>query len=318
MDRDVFVEPRRGRWRRLDALAEQGPRDAAGWSELATLYRSVCSDLAAARSRGMPDDVVRYLDQLASRAHNQLYGVRRAGGTSWMALVAADFPRELRKEWRFFLLASLLFYGPFLVGALGSLADPRFATLILPEGNLTQMEQMYAEEIGRGGGQDAAMAGFYVWNNIGIAFRCFATGAVFGLGSVFFLVYNGLMIGTVFGHLGSVGLIDNLIAFTSGHSAWELTGICVSGTAGLKMGWALIATEGRTRAGSLRAVGPSLFRLIVGTTALLAVAALIEGFWSASPLPMPVKLGFGAVQIVLVAVWLGFGGRGTPAVEGSR
>ena len=50
------------------------------------------------------------------------------------------------------------------------------------------------------------MAGFYVWNNVGIAFRCFATGALFGLGSVFYLVYNGLVLGTIEGHLWARGM----------------------------------------------------------------------------------------------------------------
>lgn len=315
MDRDAFVEPRRARWKRLDDLLIRGARRADAWSELASLYRSVCADLAAARSRGVPDDVVHYLDELAGRAHNALYGARRAGGRSWLRLIAAEFPQELRTQWRFFLVSTILFYGPFVVGALGALADPRFATLILPEAQLSQMESMYSGDLARGGGQDAAMAGFYVWNNIGIAFRCFATGALAGLGSFFFLVYNGLVIGTVFGHLGSVGLIGNLLAFTAGHSAWELTGIVVSGTAGLRMGWALVATGGRTRVGSLRHAGPSLFRLVVGTTVLLAVAAAIEGFWSAGPVPAIGKYAFGIVQIGIVAAWLFFGGRGLPPPE---
>ena len=156
------------------------------------------------------------------------------------------------------------------------------------------------------------MAGFYVQNNVGIAFRCFATGALAGLGSIFFLVYNGLIIGATFGYLGNVGLGGNLLEFTSGHSAWELTGICLSGAAGLRLGWAMIVTDGRTFVGSLRRAAPELYRLILGTAVLLLVAAAIEGFWSASPVPRPVKYGFGVVQWFIVGGWLYFGGRRAP------
>jgi hypothetical protein len=52
-----------------------------------------------------------------------------------------------------------------------------------------------------------------------------------------------------------------------------------------------------------------VFRLVVGAAAMLFVAAAIEGFWSASPIPFPLKLAFGFVQIVLVAAWLLLGGR---------
>ncbi len=155
------------------------------------------------------------------------------------------------------------------------------------------------------------MAGFYVYNNVGIAFRCFATGGLFGLGSVFFLIYNGLTIGTVMGHLFGVGSGMNLFNFICGHGPWELTAIVISGAAGLRLGWALIMTGGRTRVGSLKAAGPVLYRLVVGAAVMLVVAALVEGFWSASPIPPVGKWLFAATQVVLVTSWLALGGRRT-------
>ncbi|MCA9495245.1 MAG: stage II sporulation protein M, partial [Myxococcales bacterium] len=141
------------------------------------------------------------------------------------------------------------------------------------------------------------------------AFRCFATGILAGAGPLFYLVYNGLVIGTVGGYLTGVGLGGNLLAFVVGHSAWELTGVCVAGAGGLRMGWALIATGGRTRIGSLTAAGPVLYRIVLGAATMLLVAAAIEGFWSAGPVPMSGKLVFGFAQVVVVVSWLGFGGR---------
>jgi len=310
-ERDVFVEHRQVRWKKLETRLAKGASNAGQWSELAALYRGVCADLSAAQSQAMPTDVLRYLDDLAGRAHNTLYGLRAAGGgVGWISLVAAEFPRELRKEWRFFLVAASLFYMPFLIGMAGPLFDPAFAALILPEAMLADLENSWGSGVHRSGSQDAMMAGFYVRNNVGIAFRCFATGALAGLGPVFYLVYNGLMIGTVAGYITSVGYGEAFLNFVAGHSAWELTGVVVAGTAGLKMGWAMIVTHGRTRVGSVRATGPSLYRLIVGVIVLLLVAAAIEGFWSGTDMPTAVKVAFGLLQAVIVSVWLLFGGRG--------
>jgi uncharacterized membrane protein SpoIIM required for sporulation len=311
-DRDGFVAARRGRWRRLERVLQHGPAGAVEWSVLASDYRSLCADLSRARHLGLPDDIQGYLDELAGRAHNQLYGQAVPGATLGRGLlrtVAAEFPQEVRRQWVFFSLALVLFYGPFLVGFVGSLIDPAFAARILPPAQLEEVERMYSSDLGRSAGGDVTMAGFYVWNNVGIAFRCFATGAFAGLGSVFYLVYNGLLIGTIGGYLAAVGLGGNLLQFVAGHTAWELTGVVVAGTAGLRLGWAMIVTEGRTRVGSLREAGPSLYRLVLGAAALLLVAALIEGFWSASPMPGPVKLVFGVVQIAIVTAWLVLGGR---------
>ena len=76
------------------------------------------------------------------------------------------------------------------------------------------------------------------------------------------------------------------------------------------MGWAMIDTQGRTIAGSLRKASPVLFRLISGAAFMLFVAAAIEGFWSASPVPFEGKIAFGIAQCVIVFLWLYLGGRG--------
>jgi uncharacterized membrane protein SpoIIM required for sporulation len=317
VDRDAFVLPRRSRWDQLDGLVTRGPTEPAEWSELASAYRGLCADLATARSLGMPADIQHYLDDLAGRAHNQLYSAREAGlGRSILRDAMHGFPRELRSQIAFFLLSSALFYGPFAVGLLGGLASPEFAGRVLSPDQLKAMEEAYSGDLARGFGGDATMAGFYVFNNVGIAFRVFATGALLGVGSMFYLVYNGLVIGTVIGYLASVGRGYNLLTFVSGHSAWELTGVCVAGAAGLRMGWAMLSTGGRTRLGSLRAAAPALYRLVLGTSVLLLVAAAIEGFWSAGPVPPPLKFAFGLVQVAIVASWLTFGGRAVPTRAG--
>jgi uncharacterized membrane protein SpoIIM required for sporulation len=214
------------------------------------------------------------------------------------------FPQAFRQEWAFMLAAHVLFYGPFLVGVVAPFWDDGFAASVVGADGLAQAEANYAEAPGRTAGQDATMAGFYVWNNVGIAFRCFATGALFGLGSAFYLIYNGLMIGTVAGHLATVGSGLNLLSFIVGHGPWELTGIAVAGGAGLRLGAALVETGGRTRMASLRAASRSLLRLMLGATAMLLVAAAIEGFWSAGPAPLWLKVALGTWGVSAIVAWI--------------
>ena len=161
---------------------------------------------------------------------------------------------------------------------------------------------------GRDAGTDAGMAGFYVYNNVGIAFRCFATGILLGVGSLFFLVYNGLVTGTVAGYVMSAGYGQNIWTFMCGHAPFELTAIVISGAAGLQMGYSLVETGGRTRVGSLRQVAPSIARQILGAACLLLIAAVVEGFWSPSSVPAPVKWTVSAVFSILVLTYIGLAG----------
>ena len=62
-----------------------------------------------------------------------------------------------------------------------------------------------------------------------------------GLGSVFFLIYNGLVIGSVMGPIEPMGYQQNFYPFVIGHGAFELTAIVLAGAAGLRLGLALLA-----------------------------------------------------------------------------
>lgn len=312
-NRDSFVAERTPSWKELNHLLSLGPLNKLRPPEIsrtAALYRAVCSDLMRARSLGCGSDVIAHLDSLAARGHNALYGPRPYSLSAVRELVTSEFPRVVRANLRFFVLASVLFYGPLAFGWVNALTSTNFATSVMPPEALRESVEMYRTDLDRGDvGADSAMAGFYVHNNVGIAFRCFATGIVFGLGSVFFLVYNGLVIGTTAGWLSHEGVGTNLFTFGSGHAAFELTAIVIAGMAGLKMGYALVRTEGRTRFGNLRAQGGDLVKLIIGAAMLLFVAAGIEGFWSASRAPARVKWTVGAVNALIVGAYLGLAGR---------
>lgn len=303
LDRDRFVASRRQRWDQLEQLLAENrklhrrPPDAI--SRLASLYRAVSADLMRARALGLGMDVVQHLNSLSSRAHNLLYGARPLSPRALVDFLTRDFPHTLRRNLWPFAIANLLFYGPFLLALATTVLDPSFALKVLPPSALEQMAEAYAQgfEAGRDEATDSAMAGFYVYNNVGIAFRCFATGVLFGFGSVFFLFTNGLTIGTVLGHVIVSGSGENILTFVAGHGAFELTAIVISGAAGLKMGYALVATNGRTRLGSLMSQAPDLARLIAGAALMLLIAAGIEAFWSPSAAPKEVK------WLVAVALW---------------
>jgi uncharacterized membrane protein SpoIIM required for sporulation len=192
-----------------------------------------------------------------------------------------------------------------------TLASAEFAQTILPPGMLAQMESMYEQgfDSGRDLHQNSQMAGFYVLNNVGIAFRCFATGVLLGIGSLFFSLYNGLIIGVVFGWVIRAGHGGNILTFVCGHGPFELTAIVIATAAGLQMGWALVKTNGLTRLGSLRSQARELGYLIIGAAAMLVIAAVIEGYWSPSAVPREIKWLASLLFSLFVTGWLVFGGR---------
>ncbi len=312
---DELIAARSPDWEELSRLVGTGDgfraKDGPTISRLAALYRALCTDLMRCRAVGATPDVTAYLDGLAARAHAALYGAKPFQRLAVADFFRSDFPRAFRGNARFFAIAVALFLVPWLVGLLGALAADGFAAHVLPASMLKDSAEAYAKgfEAGRDAGTNTTMAGFYVYNNVGIAFRCFATGILFGAGSLFFLVYNGLIIGTFTGYVMSAGNGGNLWTFMCGHAPFELTAIVIAGAAGLQMGYALVDTGGRTRLGSLRKEAPAIARQVLGAAAMLLIAALIEGFWSPTSVPPPVKWAASGVFTVAVALYLSLVGR---------
>jgi uncharacterized membrane protein SpoIIM required for sporulation len=98
-----------------------------------------------------------------------------------------------------------------------------------------------AARAGRDDGTDVEMFGFYIWNNISIGFRVFASGMLVGLGPILSLGREGIRAGAVASHLQAVGHGDPFWRFVCGHAAFELTAIVIAGGAGLRLGLNLIA-----------------------------------------------------------------------------
>jgi uncharacterized membrane protein SpoIIM required for sporulation len=302
-------------------LAEGGARrnrlDAMEVLELSNLYRAACGDAARARSAGADEGTMAYLDLLLSKAHNRLYRAPRPTRGSFLEFLLRGFPQTLRTERRFFLWSSLAFFGPFFFGLVAAALIPSFGPAVMGPDQVEMFRQMYknAPDSARTLGEGSMSVGFYIQHNVSIAFEVFANGIFAGIGSALMLVYQGLTIGTVFGFLVGDDKTRNILTFTCGHSAWELTAIVIAGAAGLRMGWALVATEGRTRMASLRAAAPEVARLVGGAAVMLGVAACIEGLWSPSPVPAPVKWVFAGFQIVAVSAYLSLAGRPAAAPE---
>jgi uncharacterized membrane protein SpoIIM required for sporulation len=315
----AFEARGRARWDRLSELLDSLELGRAGVSqvpvgELPALYRHVCNDLALARDRQLSTALVAELNELALRGHQLLYQARTGQTASIAAFLVSDFPRAVRREWRLVLLCHALFYS--LIVAIGTIAyrSPDVIYSFIDEPGVERMEQMYdpdhgAITKGRGAEDDAAMFGFYIWNNISIAFRTFASGLAFGVGTLASLAYNALDFGLIAGHLIRRGAAQPFFTFVIAHGAFELTAMLLSGVAGMRLGLAIVAPGARTRLAALRAAARESLPIISGAALMLLIAAGIEAFWSPRRLAPELKYGVGASLWALVATWLGVSGR---------
>ena len=209
-----------------------------------------------------------------------------------------------------------MLYGPAVLFYLTVLYWPDMIYTLLPPAQVDAIEAMYNPTnrvlgAAREADTDIRMFGYYIQNNISVAFRTFASGLLLGAGTLFFLVFNGLLLGGVAGHLTNVAYTQTFFPFVVGHGSFELTAIVIAGAAGLKLGHGLLAPGNATRLESLKEASKVAIKLIYGVIVMLVIAAFLEAFWSSSSSITPaIKYSVGAALWALVIYYLSMTGRG--------
>jgi uncharacterized membrane protein SpoIIM required for sporulation len=305
---DEFISAQRPRWEELEALLRRAGRDprrleAAEIERLSQLYRQVTAHLAQARRDFPHDQVSRYLNDLAARAHPVLY---RAPAGSWRRLYRfflVEFPALFRSAGPFVLAASLLFSLPAVAGFLVALGDPQAVEQVLP-GRLTRTVREGRLWTDISPEERALAASAIMTNNLQVGILAFAGGILLGTLTVYVLLLNGLFLGIVFGYTQVHGLALDLATFVSPHGYLELSVVFIAGGAGLMMAWAVLTPGLLSRREALGLAARRAVLLIVGAAPWLVLAGLIEAFISPSGLPREAKLLLGPLTAALFYAFL--------------
>lgn len=299
-------------WQQFDQLQEHlGTKaDPVESYELPDLYRRICQHYALAQSRYYSPHLISALHRRVYLGHQLLY--RQKSSWFWRSLsfLMTGFPTQVRNNHKYFWLSSLLFLLPAILMGVGSYLDNEFIYSVMNDENVSSMEYLYDptnDKIGRDSERQAdtnfQMFGFYILNNISIGFRCFAMGILLGIGTVFLLVYNGLILGAVAGHLTQLGYSETFWPFVCGHSAFELTAIVICGAAGLRLARPVIGPGRFTRTYALRIAGVESVQMVLGAAIMLTLAAFLEAFWSPLALVNNETKYFVAICLWAVVAW---------------
>ncbi len=280
-----WLEGRVPDWQRLsELLTRQRDRKSEKLSETLELvqrFRGLARDVSLARGV-MPDGrLTRELEGLFLRAHEAVYRRPNSIWQQLLELMRDDVPavtRELRNP----LAASLaLFLGSMLVGWWLVTSFPELAALFASE---TMIDMVQRGELWTDGLLNvipSSVLSFSIMaNNIAVSLTAFALGALYGLGTVYILGLNGLMLGGVFALTAQHDLAGRLFSFVIAHGVVELSIIFLAGAAGIHLGEALARPGSRSRSAAFRAAVSRGAKLLPVCVLFLVGCGLIEGYVS--------------------------------------
>jgi uncharacterized membrane protein SpoIIM required for sporulation len=311
---DRFVEDRRARWSRLATLVEsaQGRVTRLGAEEtleVGHLYRAATSDLAIAQRDFKRDAVAERLNDLVAAAHAIVYSEAPASRGRLWRFVTRDLPQSARASLPFTLAAFLIFLGPAVVTLVAGLINPDVAASSLPD---AQREELVRRVPGSEIPIDARpVAGpLIIANNIYVSTVAFGGGMTLGVLTIYALVENGAMMGTLFAVLIARGVAGNLLTFILSHGFLELSAIFFSGGAGLRFAWAILHPGELYRGDAIRLAGLQAIQVMFLVAATLTVAGVIEAFVSPTLLAVPAKLAIGVTTGALLWGYVLLAGTG--------
>lgn len=319
-----FAAQKRERWDAFERLAERAARggldrfESTELPDFAARYREVAADLARARTYGADAATQSRLERLVAAGHNALYREERGTWRRLWLVLARECPAAIVAARGYVLVAFLAFAAPAAAGFTLMRERPVLAAELLPDLMLRRAEAGAARRAAGRRYLDVAaedrplMASGIITNNVRVAIACFAGGLFLGIGSLVLLAFNGLAIGASAGHFANLGLLGYLLEFIVGHGVLELFAIWVSGAAGFLLGKTVVAPGTLARGDALVLSGKRAIRMLGGAALLLLVAGLIEGFVSASPGGLPVRLAASGASLAFLGVYL-YSGIAKPA-----
>ena len=277
----TFIRQNISKWRGAELVVETiSDTDA---TELADTYIDVTSDLAFAQTHYPESKITRYLNNLASALHNEIFRSHRYRWSRLLTYWTQDVPLTMWEARRELLLSFIVFAASVFIGFLSQLLDPEFCRIILGDGYV----DMTLQNIAAGepmavysGDTEDAMFGSITMNNVRVSFVAFVLGIFTSLGTGFLLFQNGVMLGSFQTFFAQHELLWESALAIWLHGTLEISAIIVAGAAGMAMGNGWLFPGTYPRSASFRRGARRGLRIVVGTVPVFIVAGFIESFFT--------------------------------------
>lgn len=271
----LFIKQNTQKWKDYESLKTKGP------DELAESFISITDDLAYAKTFYPKSNTTKYLNGLAATFHQSIYKNKKEKTSRFVTFWRYELPLIFYKHRRQLLYAFLFFMVFSLMGALSAKYDSNFVRLIMGNDyvNMTNDNITKGDPFGvyKQGGSFIMFITIAA-NNIRVELVTFVMGIIFSIGSIYQLMYNGIMIGSFQYYFFSKGLGWQSILVIWLHGTLEISAIILAGGAGLILGNSFLFPKTYKRMVSLKMGAKDGLKIAIGLIPVFLTAAFFEGF----------------------------------------
>ena len=300
MKEAAFIRQNKSRWEEFEKVVKSNQQ--AHPDKLAELFIQVTDDLSFARTQYPESRTTRYLNDLASKVHLDIYKNKREDKNRFITFWKSELPAVMYEAQKPLFYSLIIFLVAGVMGAVSARYDDTFVRLILGDGyvNMTlenikngNPTKVYASE------SELMMFFSITWNNILVAFRVFVFGFFASLGTGLYIFFNGLMVGAFIMFFFQEQQLSQALPVIMLHGTIELSSIVIAGAAGFTMGNSLLFPGTYSRLDSFKKGGVKGLKIVMGLVPFFILAGFIESFITRYAfMPLSIK----ALIIVLSAI----------------
>lgn len=302
MKESTFIAKNKASWVRLEELLEQRVKDP---EELQQLFVKVSGDLSYTRTF-YPRRAVRfYLNDLVNQVFDSMQTrkeVKFKGAIQHFYQVSLC-QVILKHKWAFILSLSL-FIICMIIGAISTYADADFARKILGEGYVNMTTENINNKDPMAVYKDANQVDMFLGitlNNLRVAFLTYVAGIIAGLGTLFVMIKNGVMVGVFQAFFAKQGLFLSSFLTIWIHGTIEISSIIIVGAAGFILGRGVLLPGSYTRGVSLANTAIESLIVLLSTVPLFFMAGFLEGFVTRmTELPTLAKVTIISLSMLLI------------------
>ena len=275
MREGLFIKKNIDKWKKYQYETTTDP------DEMAQQFTELVNDLGYSKTFYPHSKVTQYLNDLASRIYLNIYRNKREETSRIGRFWKTELPLTVRKHHREILIAFLVFVGFAVMAAFSSAHDETFVRGVLGDNYVEMTEENIAKGDPFGVYKHTNPLNMFfaiALNNIYISFQVFVWGFFLGLGSIWELFINGVMVGSFqyYFFAKNLGFASVLVIWV--HGTLEISAIILSGAAGIIVGNSILFPGSHKRLHSLMQGAKDGLKIMVGMVPMLLTAAFLEGF----------------------------------------
>lgn len=273
--------------------------------ELASLYIQLVNDLSYAQTYYPKSKTILYLNNLTARAFQKIYKTKREETNRFVHFWKTEVPLIVYEYRRYILYAFIISFSFIAIGVLSAAYDDAFVRLILGDAYVNQtLENIEAGDpvaIYKSGSNWGSFIGITL-NNLYVGIQAFLYGVFAGLGTVYVMLQNFIMVGSFQYFFYQEGVLWESVRGIWIHGSMEIFAIVIEGAAGLILGASILFSKTYSRIISFKMGVKNGVKILISTFPFTIAAGFLEGYVTRYSNTMPNWLSIGIILSTLTLI----------------